>query len=427
MVKHHLLVQNLSVINTKWIVLHNTTSASIKFVGGNGKEFTIQGGGKFFKKYDQNDTLTIELTNPEESITTRCIGFIIHICIQTPTTQDKIWNNEFYLGCGGLNKIFREKLSEEVITILSPQGDQLIDYTVTNTTVIDMMELHYMYNNPTVKNDIDITQRIPRKIHFIWLKKDNSSTFCKGYFDSWYHHHMLDWTFYIWTDFDIDMGGEYKNTIVKTQNDIKDLFTKYSKKFSDAIQTYHSIPLMGGKSDILRYLILYDGGGLYVDINDFECFKPMTSLFNKYSFICGAETSHSDLKDIIMINNAFIAYVKKHKIIKRMLSKINTKNLHNIHKYIDNWVKVDDELSPITGVGLFRSMVLGFLFDKHVSHKEKEEVSVLPSSLIYPSCFYDDQNLHLIDFIDQQEKWRKIDSYGTHYSQHSYLNLKSNK
>ena len=211
-----------AVINSKWIVIHNTTPDKIKFKAANGKEFDVFSNSKSFKKYDINEKL--EISNLRGEIITRCIGFVIHICIVTEDTKNRIWDNEFYLGCGGINQIFRKQLGEEVVLINSPTN-KLVDYTLTNTSIIDMMELHYMYNNPTLKADLDKSQRIPYKIHFIWLKKDEKSEFSEGYFDSWYRHHTSNtfcpFTFYIWTDFDVHI--DKPNVVVKCQKDIDKL------------------------------------------------------------------------------------------------------------------------------------------------------------------------------------------------------------
>ena len=280
-----------------------------------------------------------------------------------------------------------------------------------------MMELHYKYYN-IYNQEISIINHIPLNIHFIWLKKNDDSKFVLGYYKTWLNNHP-NHKIYIWTDFDVVPQELLNNEkiIIKYQSDILKLFKKYKNNFNNAIKTYFTIKLLGGKSDILRYLILYDMGGLYVDINDFECFKSIEQLFYQYDFITGAETCFAETDDLIFINNAFIMSKKEHLIIKRVLININPNN----NKINDNdiWYEQDDSLANITGVCLFRNVVLGYLLDPTI--KDKTKYIVLPSIFLYPSCFYTEYNYHIINYKDNKDKWLHTESFATHYSQRSYL------
>ncbi len=97
----------------------------------------------------------------------------------------------------------------------------------------------------------DTTERIPKKIHQIWL----GSTFpdkYKVWADSWQKFNP-DWEYKLWTDANT-------NEVVLPDRNL-----------------FNSIRSMGQKSDYLRYHILNQFGGLYID-TDFECLKPFDSL-----------------------------------------------------------------------------------------------------------------------------------------------------
>jgi len=279
------------------------------------------------------------------------------------------------------------------------------------------MELHHKYYN-IYDQEISTINHIPLNIHFIWLKKNNDSKFELGYYKTWLNNHP-NHKIYIWTNFD-NIPEELLNNdqiIIKYQTDILKLLKKYRHDFENAIKTFFVIKLLGGKSDILRYLILYDMGGLYVDINDFECFRSTERLFYQYDFVVGAETSFAESDDLIFVNNAFIMSKEGHLITKRLLSNINPNN----YKINDNdiWYDQDDSLANITGVSLFRNVVLGYLIDPTV--KDKTKYIVLPSIFLYPSCFYTEYNYHVINYKDNKDKWLHAESFATHYSQRSYL------
>lgn len=385
--------------NSKYIVIKNNTDIDYNF-----NNIIIGSKQQIFKNY-VNEILTFET---DYNIDVKTIGFIILIYIYDKTKITK----DFFINCGGLKILYKNmKLIETYID----NGFS----SMFASTVIEVLELHYKYHN-IYDQVISTINYIPLNIHFIWLKKNNDSKFELGYYKTWLNNHP-NHKIYIWTDFEnITIPEELLNNeqiIIKYKTDIFKLLKKYKNEFEIAVKTYFTIKLLGGKSDILRYLILYDIGGLYVDINDFECFKTTEQLFYQYEFVVGTETCFAVVDDIVFINNAFIMTKKEHLIIKRLLSNINAYN----YKINDNdeWYDQDDSLANITGVCLFRNIVLGYLLDPTI--KDKSKYIVLPSIYIYPSCFYTEYNYHVINYKDNKDKWLHNESFATHYSQRSYL------
>lgn len=101
-------------------------------------------------------------------------------------------------------------------------------------------------------NDVDKSKRVlPKKIHQIWLGSPIPEKY-KVWGESWKRFHP-DWEYRLWTDDDV-YGLNLPN-----------------------LELYNSLSNYGAKSDILRYHILNQFGGIYVD-TDFECLKSFDCL-----------------------------------------------------------------------------------------------------------------------------------------------------
>jgi hypothetical protein len=396
---HTINLNKYNLNNCKFIVIKNNTDIDFNF---NNK--IIYPKQDIFKKFS-NEILSLET---DHNIEVKTLGFIILITIYNKSIVTK----DFISSCGGIKTLYKNNNVSLIETYIN---NEFIASFIP--TIIDVMELHYKYYN-IYDQEISTINYVPLNIHFIWLKKNNDSKFELGYYKTWLNNHPKH-KIYIWTNFD-DIPEELLNNdkiIIKYQLDILKLLNKYTNDFKNAIKTYFTINLLGGKSDVLRYVILYDMGGLYVDINDFECFKSTEQLFYQYDFVVGAETSFAETDDLIFINNAFIMSKEKHIIIKRLLLNINPNN--NKINENDIWYEQDDSLANITGVSLFRNVVLGYLLDPTI--KDKTKYIVLPSIFLYPSCFYTEYNYHIINYKDNKDKWLHTETFATHYSQRSYL------
>merc|ERR1711879_463802 len=78
----------------------------------------------------------------------------------------------------------------------------------------------------------------------------------------------------------------------------------------------------GEKSDILRLEVLYQFGGIYVDM-DFECIQPLNKLdlysspFSSFSFIAGFSNT-----GLLEVNNAMIGCTPKHRALADIWNSI---------------------------------------------------------------------------------------------------------
>lgn len=118
--------------------------------------------------------------------------------------------------------------------------------------------------------------KIPFTFHFIWLGPKDLPEESKKNIASWLKKHP-HWSAKLWTDKDrgCDLPG------VETV-----LITEYP--FRDLSPEYYEADNYGEKSQILRYEILFDEGGVYID-HDVACVQPFDPLMQKYDFFAGLE------------------------------------------------------------------------------------------------------------------------------------------
>lgn len=112
------------------------------------------------------------------------------------------------------------------------------------------------------------------------------------------------WTFYLWTD-------------ASSRKLVAD-------KHRYLLNVWDSYPLNIHRADAIRYVVLYEYGGIYADL-DMECLRPLDALTKKYSCIFPSEpfefiSIHSDLP--YQINNAFMLCRKGHPFLKQLIENL---------------------------------------------------------------------------------------------------------
>lgn len=186
--------------------------------------------------------------------------------------------------------------------------------------------------------------RIPKKIHQIWL----GSPFPKEYINwqkSWKKHHP-DWEYFLWTD-----------------ENVKDL------KFTNP-GVFEKTTNFGAKSDILRYEILNQFGGLYID-TDFECFHPFDFLHLNLDFYSGIVYGEE-----FSSTTGLLGSIPNHPILNYLLKRIDK------HLISDDIV----EIHEITGPWALAKAFKKFMFDDNYRNL------ALPTSYFYP---FPNNKLHI--------------------------------
>jgi inositol phosphorylceramide mannosyltransferase catalytic subunit len=159
-----------------------------------------------------------------------------------------------------------------------------------------LRKLYETNNFLTKQGKPPLQQTIPRIIHQIWLGSPLPSRY-KKFQESWVKHHP-GWEYRLWTDADVPS------------------LQLINQKAFDAGRTYAE------KANILRYEILERFGGMYVD-TDFECLQPFDVFHDYYEFYTGMVSANRET----LINNALIATIPHHPILKECVENIGKTDL----------------------------------------------------------------------------------------------------
>lgn len=113
-----------------------------------------------------------------------------------------------------------------------------------------------------------------------------------------------DWTYYFWTD-------DSARALIK-------------KKHSYLLHYWDNVKRGVQRGDILRYVVLYEFGGIYADV-DVENLRPLDRVTRKYTCIIPTEPlEHNILKYHVpyVINNGIMLCAPKHPFLRRLLDTL---------------------------------------------------------------------------------------------------------
>jgi mannosyltransferase OCH1-like enzyme len=188
---------------------------------------------------------------------------------------------------------------------------------------------------------------IPKILHQTW-KDDNIPSHFVTLISTWKENHP-DWEYNLWTD---DTNRSF------ILNNYPEFLTTYDS-YSNNIQ----------RVDAVRYFILYHYGGVFIDI-DFECFKNINLLLDGSSCVFALEPEEhaGQFNKPYIVCNAFMACISKNDFFKRLCSDLADVQLK----------KINDKIDILQTTGPF------FLTDIYNNYTDKENITLLSSSLIYP-------------------------------------------
>ena len=243
--------------------------------------------------------------------------------------------------------------------------------------------------------------QIPKVLHFIWL----GSPFPQKYnrmLDSWRLHHP-HWEIIIWDDEKaktFSMTNRGKNICIKCDyyrnSDVAIL--NFSSSFN--LANFENASNFGMKSDIFRYEILYNIGGVYVDI-DYECLKSIDSIVANCEFFVGF--SHTE---VLEINNGLIGCVRQHDLMNLIINEISKQAFittvfqsnilaENIAMFMGNSLLPDpakllDSNNAViaqTGPGLLTGLVYQYLSvvkDTACNKSDRDLIVLFPVAFFHP-------------------------------------------
>lgn len=186
-------------------------------------------------------------------------------------------------------------------------------------------------------------ERIPKIIHQIWIGPHDPPPHFLEWQRTWRAYHP-DWEYILWTD------KEAENLHL------------INKRFYDEETNY------GAKSDILRLEILYQFGGVYLDI-DCECLKPFDELHHLCDFYTGFFQVNF-LKRSARVANGVIGSKVKHPLIGHLIDEIQYHRTHFTSKTKDILIR--------TGPSFFTNIIKKYIYDA------TQEINViLPANYFY--------------------------------------------
>lgn len=227
--------------------------------------------------------------------------------------------------------------------------------------------------------------KIPRLIHQVYEDSSGPPRELLALSESWQKCHP-GWEYILWK-----------------KDRIEYLLKEYYPEF---VYLYHSFPRDIHRWDFIRYLILYEYGGLYVDM-DYECLESLESILSKCDCYFGLEPhdhAKSHNKEFI-VGNAFIASIPGHLFIKEIIDYIN-KNGKLICLQTSEY-SVLESTGPFLITRLYNNC------------RDKDRVKLLPSDLVTPLTMYE-----VIDLVngniteDIENKVEK--AYAIHYFMSSW-------
>lgn len=152
--------------------------------------------------------------------------------------------------------------------------------------------------------------KIPRTIHFIWLGPKAFPPNSVENVRTWIAQNPT-WTVKFWTDRKRAAPCSGMQVI-----DVADFSFTTLKRCYDESENW------GEKSDVLRFEILMQEGGVYVD-HDANCLKPFDALHRGYDFYCCLEAPHEPFVGrCITCGNGVIGAREGHPTIAKVLSLI---------------------------------------------------------------------------------------------------------
>ncbi len=232
---------------------------------------------------------------------------------------------------------------------------------ITGPVLIDFFKKQYEQFN-FLQVFPEPSSRIPKIIHQIWIG-DFVPEELKQFQESWKLYHP-DWEYKLWT-----------------QDDIPHL-SLYNKKLIEIAENPAEL------SDLLRYEILYQQGGVYIDM-DFECLQPLDVLHHAYDFYIGIQPLDTGL---VQLGIGIIGTTPGHPILKKCIESLeeNYKNK-----------KLRNTLTAKTG-----PIHLTKIFVAHAGKEGMRDVA-LPVHYFYP--------LGSTQIALKKRAWTQKGSFGIHH------------
>lgn len=277
-------------------------------------------------------------------------------------------------------------------TGIHPSKDGLV-FDLYDEQMLDFLEAEYCKNQALLSKPQPA--KIPEIVHFIWLGPKPFPEESLVNVRSWQKLNP-SWELWFWTDVETrpcPIEGMKKR--LTTEYDFKNMAPLI------ALSTN-----WGEKSDLMRYQIVADIGGFYVD-HDSEALKSFAPLMQFDAVVCceepawrgGVGASH------VLFQNGLFGACKGHPIL--------TKTLENVEQI---WHELDvlypDGTEPTPSWKVLRRTFDAFtLAVKEVCKQKKQHNLILPTCYFFPNRILSDEDMKV---FEQQ---------GVIWSSHKYAGL----
>ncbi len=193
----------------------------------------------------------------------------------------------------------------------------------------------------------------PQTFHQIWLGSKPIPRSLRGYAQTWRDKHLL-WAFELW-------DNARSNTLVR-------------ERYPHLWPLYMSLPYLTQRVDVIKYLVMYEFGGVYIDF-DCECLKPIDSLLT-HPVCIGLEPRDEVLhrEFTVFLGSAYMSAEPKHEFFKATIARCE----EQLRLLTPRWEELGKYhyVMETTGPTLINRVYHGF--------EEKEWIRLLPPELIGP-------------------------------------------
>ena len=251
-----------------------------------------------------------------------------------------------------------------------------------------------LYADFIASTNLEGELKIPHIFHHIWLGSRMPEV-CVGMRESWFTHNP-GWKGILWTDRQENyIFGEVATSVEQIQEMLQD------KNIKSIVCDVKNFPLLnyrayastdnyGERSDIVRYEVLYEFGGLYID-TDFRCLKSFDVLHALCDFYAGIGYSKT-----YGLLNGLIGSSAANPIIKMCIEDLVGKsNPHDTSSIIGR-----------TGPGLLTRS-----FFKAIRSGYSGVAIGFPPTIFYPWPNWNRKD----NDPDNVQSWIRPESYAVHY------------
>jgi len=208
--------------------------------------------------------------------------------------------------------------------------------------------------------------KIPKNVHLIWLGPKPFPSESVENIRTWMAHHP-DWTFIFWTD--------RKRPAPCNGMKVRQLDSFHFEYLKERFEESNN---WGEKSDMLRYEILNQEGGLYID-HDVSCLRPFHALHTGYDFYAGLEMPHEEIDSFALtVGISLIGTKPRHPVLRKAIQLV-----------LDRWDDVTKRFStsdPLVQARrvTYRTLVaMTYAFEEGIGHPGNTDI-IFPASYFYP-------------------------------------------